>query len=205
MINTHSHNTKLIGLTGGIGSGKSTAARLFQELGIQYIDADDVAREVVKPGEACLQQIIDHFGRHVVNNNGELNRAALREVVFSDPLQRKTLESITHPAIRQRLTEHINKMTGPYALLVHPLLFETSQNTLCEYTIAISVPRELQIERVMQRDNNSRVQVEHILDAQLSNEERSAKADFILENTGNSADLSVKVLQIHTKLQTLLS
>ncbi|SBS31236.1 Dephospho-CoA kinase [Marinomonas aquimarina] len=205
MIDTNANNTKLIGLTGGIGSGKSTAAKLFQEHHVQYIDVDDLAREVVQPGEACLQQIVDHFGPHVLLDNGELNRAALREMVFSKPEQRKTLEAITHPAIRQRLAERLSEMTGLYALLVHPLLFETGQNSLCDYTIAIKVPRELQIERVMQRDRNSRSQVEHILDAQLSNAERCSKADFILENTGNSADLSVKVLHIHNKLQTLLS
>lgn len=205
MIHSHTKKTKLIGLTGGIGSGKSTAAKLFHELNVQYIDADDVAREVVQPGEDCLQQIVDHFGQHVVKANGELDRAALREIVFANPEQRKALESITHPVIRQRLQQHINQMTGLYALLVHPLLFETGQNALCDFTIAISVPKELQIERVMQRDHNSRTQVEHILDTQLSNDERCRQADFILENTGNSADLSVKVLQTHNKLQKLLS
>ena len=205
MINNHTPHIKLIGLTGGIGSGKSTVAKLFHELNIQYIDADDVAREVVQPGEDCLQQIINHFGQEVVKENGELNRANLRTIVFSDPEQRKILESITHPAIRKRMMEHIDNMSGLYALLVHPLLFETGQNTLCDYTIAISVPRELQIERVMQRDHNTQEQVERILDTQLSNEARCSKADFILENTSNSADLSVKVVQIHNKLQTLLS
>lgn len=205
MISDNVKKTKIIGLTGGIGSGKSTAAQLFQQLNVQFIDADDVAREVVEPGEDCLQQIVAHFGDNILLEDGSLNRAALRELVFSNPDKRRALEGITHPAIRRRIAGHLSSMTGCYSLLVHPLLFETGQDVLCDLTIAISVPKELQIERATQRDKNSRQQIERILATQLSNEERCSKADFILENTGTSADLSVKVLQIHNKLQLLLS
>ncbi|MCO4787409.1 MAG: dephospho-CoA kinase [Marinomonas atlantica] len=197
--------TTLIGLTGGIGSGKSTAALLFAELGIEFVDADNVAREVVEPGENCLKQIHDHFGSHILQSDGHLNRSALRDVIFKNPNERAWLESITHPAIRERLLKHIESLKGTYALLVHPLLFETSQHTLCQYTIALNVPRSLQLDRVVARDHNSKAQVERILDSQLSNEDRCSRVDFILENTGNSADLSVKVGMLHNKLMTLLT
>ncbi|SBT19008.1 Dephospho-CoA kinase [Marinomonas gallaica] len=197
--------TTLIGLTGGIGSGKSTAALLFEELGIEFVDADNIAREVVQPGERCLKQIHDHFGCQILHSDGSLNRSALREIIFQNPDERIWLESVTHPAIRKRLIHHIDSMKGTYALLVHPLLFETSQHTLCQYTIALNVPRSLQLDRVVARDNNSKTQVERILDTQLSNEDRCSRADFILENTGNSADLSVKVSMLHNKLITLLT
>lgn len=198
-------NTKIVGLTGGIGSGKSTAALLFSDLGVEFIDADDVAREVVAPGELCLEKICDHFGPTILNEDGSLNRSALRELIFKHPEERKWLESITHPAIRQRLNEHIHAMTGTYALLVHPLLFETAQDQICDYTIALDVPRSLQLKRVMQRDNNSQILVEKILETQLSNEDRCKRADFILENTGNSSDLSVKVSELHNYLTKLLT
>ena len=195
----------IIGLTGGIGSGKTTVAKLFSKLGVESVDVDDIAREVVTPGENCLQEIVQAFGRDILTEDGSLDRAGLRQIVFADPALRKKLESITHPAIKARLKQKLASCESKIVLLVHPLLFETGQNNECKFTIAISVPKQIQIERVMRRDNNSEQQVMRIMDTQLTNQERIERADFILENTSNNADLSVKVLQLHNKLQNLLS
>ena len=195
----------IIGLTGGIGSGKTTVAKLFNKLGVESVDVDDLAREVVAPGESCLQEIAQAFGSDILTEDGSLDRAGLRQIVFADPALRKKLESITHPAIKARLKQKLASCESKIVLLVHPLLFETGQNNECKFTIAISVPKQIQIERVMRRDNNSEQQVMRIMDTQLTNQERIERADFILENTSNNADLSVKVLQLHNKLQNLLS
>ncbi|RUM49528.1 MAG: dephospho-CoA kinase [Marinomonas sp.] len=195
----------IIGLTGGIGSGKTTVAKLFNKLGVESVDVDDIAREVVAPGENCLQEIVQAFGSDILTEDGSLDRAGLRQIVFADPALRKKLESITHPAIKARLKQKLASCESKIVLLVHPLLFETGQNNECKFTIAISIPKQIQIERVMRRDNNSEQQVMRIMDTQLTNQERIERADFILENTSNNADLSVKVLQLHNKLQNLLS
>ena len=197
------NDTKIIGLTGGIGSGKSTVATLFSALGVPYVDADDVAREVVAPNESCLEAIIAHFGPDIVDESGALNRAKLRAIIFANPSEKVWLENLTHPIIQQRIKTHLAQATGPYVLLVHPLLFEKGHQSLCDYTIAISVPRATQIERVMSRDHNSRSQIENILSAQLSDPERIAKANFILKNTSNHQDLSGTVLKLHTQLLEL--
>ncbi|MFD1383751.1 dephospho-CoA kinase [Rhodanobacter aciditrophus] len=192
--------TKIVGLTGGIGSGKSTIAKLFNQLGIQSIDADDVAREVVLPGEPCLDAIIDAFGEQIILPDGQLNRAKLREEVFQNPESRALLESITHPAIRVRIEDHLNAMTSKYGLLVHPLLFEKHQEHLCDLTIAISVTVAQQVERAMKRDGNNEAQIRRIIQAQLPDEDRIERANFILKNTGTAEDLSGKVTELHKKL-----
>lgn len=194
----------IVGLTGGIGSGKSTAAKMFQDLGASFVDADDVAREVVQPGEQCLDAIAKHFGSSILHEDGSLNRAALREIVFTNPDERIWLEELTHPIIRERLLSHLKQAQGPYVLLVHPLLFEKQQDSLCAYTIALSVPRAIQIERVMQRDHNTLKQVERILATQLTDDERTQKANFILKNTSNNKDLSGRVIMLHKRLLEIL-
>lgn len=175
----------IIGVTGGIGSGKSTVARAFGELGIGWVDADDVAREVVAPGESALGAIAKRFGHHVINNDGSLNRAALRQIVFDDPSQRAWLESVTHPQIRERLLAHLERLstTSPYVLLVSPLLFESGQNSLVHRTLIVDVPEEEQITRTLARDKVSEKQVRAILAAQLSREERLSRADDIIDNS----------------------
>ena len=170
----------IIGLTGGIGSGKSTVARAFEALGAAWVDADDVAREIVLPKEPALLAIQSRFGDQVMHQDGTLNRAALREIVFNDPEQRQWLESITHPKIRERLLQHLERLKAqgaPYVLLVSPLLFESGQNTLVNRAVVVDVPHALQLSRTQQRDGVSESQVRAILAAQLSREQRLAKAD----------------------------
>lgn len=188
----------VVGLAGGIGSGKSTIANLFAQLGVEFVDADDVARQVVEPDSPCLKAISQRYGPEILLKDGTLNRRALRDIVFDEPSERLWLESITHPEIKKRILMQIQSAQSAYVLLVHPLLFETGQNAHCDITVAISVPESLQIDRVCQRDQVSREQAEKIVHTQLSDKERTKQADYVLENTGNTIDLNDKVNQLHS-------
>lgn len=188
----------IIGLTGGIGSGKSTVARAFGELGIGWVDADDVAREVVAVGEPALAAIAEHFGTGVLNYDGTLNRSALRTIIFEDPAQRQWLESVTHPKVRERLLLHLDRLQAqsPYVLLVSPLLFESGQDKLVNRTLVIDVPESLQLTRTLARDGVSESQVRAILAAQLPREERLAKGNDVIDNSGDHANMMRQVIQL---------
>ncbi|AYF35029.1 dephospho-CoA kinase [Vreelandella alkaliphila] len=188
----------VIGLTGGIGSGKSTVARAFGEQGIGWVDADDVAREVVAVGEPALAAIAEHFGTDVLNSDGTLNRSALRTIIFEDPAQRQWLESVTHPQVRERLLLHLDRLQAqsPYVLLVSPLLFESGQDKLVNRTLVIDVPESLQLARTLARDGVSESQVRAILAAQLPREERLAKSNDVIDNSGDHANMMRQVIQL---------
>lgn len=188
----------IIGLTGGIGSGKSTVARAFEELGIGWIDADDVAREVVAVGEPALAAIAEHFGTDVLNSDGTLNRPALRTIIFEDPAQRQWLESVTHPKVRERLLLHLDRLQAqsPYVLLVSPLLFESGQDKLVNRTLVIDVPESLQLARTLSQDGVSESQVRAILAAQLPRAERLAKGNDVIDNSGDHANMMRQVIQL---------
>lgn len=191
----------VIGLTGGIGSGKSTVARQFGSLGVHWVDADDVAREVVEPGMPALTVIADHFGKDILTEDGALDRARLRQIVFEQPEQRAWLESLLHPIIREELTRqlHPTDYTLPYVLLVSPLLLETDQNKLVEEVLVVDVPVDVQIERTMARDTNSREQVERIIAAQMPREQRVAKADAVIDNNQPTDKVSAEVRALHER------
>lgn len=188
----------IVGLTGGIGSGKSTVARAFGSLGIGWVDADDVAREVVMPGEPALAAISEHFGHDVLHADGTLNRAALRSIVFDNPAERKWLESVTHPRVRERILVHLERLQrqSPYVLLVSPLLFESGQDKLVDRTVVVDVPVELQLSRTRARDDVSEAQVHAILAAQLPREERLTKANDVIDNSGDHASMMQQVTQL---------
>lgn len=189
-----------IGLTGGIGSGKSTVARLFAEHSIVTVDADDVARQVVEPGTVALAAIAEHFGTQSLNADGTLNRAALRARVFADAHERLWLESLLHPLIRAEIERQLNQADSPYALLVSPLLLETDQHRLVEQVIVVDVPEAVQIARTMSRDGNTRAQVEQIMAAQLPRDARRAKAHVLIDNDRPLADVAADVARIHRDL-----
>ena len=188
----------IVGLTGGIGSGKSTVARAFGSLGIGWVDADDVAREVVMPGEPALAAIREHFGNDVLHADGTLNRAALRSIVFDNPTERKWLESVTHPRVRERILVHLERLQrqSPYVLLVSPLLFESGQDKLVDRTVVVDVPVELQLSRTRARYDVSEAQVHAILAAQLPREERLTKANDVIDNSGDHASMMQQVTQL---------
>ena len=207
----------IVGLTGGIGSGKSTVTRLFGEHGVHWVDADDVAREVVEPGTPALERIAEHFGEEILTSDGALDRAQLRGIVFEKPEERVWLEGLLHPIIRGELVRQLNcpcplspspspaggegnGYSLPYVLLVSPLLLETDQHELVDRIIVIDVPEDVQLERTMARDTNSREQVERIIAAQMSRKDRLARADEVVNNDRPLDDVTRQVRELHERL-----
>ncbi|WP_417880256.1 dephospho-CoA kinase [Vibrio sp.] len=175
--------TMIVGLTGGIGSGKTTVANLFHDqFEINIVDADIVAREVVEPQSPGLQAIAEHFGQEILTLDGELNRAALRERIFNHPDEKKWLNNLLHPLIRQRIKQQITEMTSDYALLVVPLLVENNWQTMIDRLLVVDVTPETQIDRTCQRDGVPEAQVHSILASQASREQRLLVADDVINN-----------------------
>lgn len=193
----------ILGLTGGIGSGKSAAAQCFVDLGIHLVDADNAARWVVEPGRPALAQIAEHFGAGVLQTDGTLNRAALRELIFKDPQQRAWLEGLLHPLIREEIKQYLARAQSPYAILVSPLLLETSQHQMVQRVLVIDVPEAVQIERTVLRDKTNEAQVRAILKAQASREERLSRADDVIVNDRDPAWLKSEVERLHHFYLTL--
>ena len=193
----------ILGLTGGIGSGKSAAAQCFVDLGIHLVDADNAARWVVEPGRPALSQIAEHFGADVLQADGTLNRAALRELIFKDPQQRVWLEGLLHPLIREEIKQYLARAQSPYAILVSPLLLETSQHQMVQRILVIDVPEAVQIERTVLRDKTNEAQVRAILKAQASREERLRRADDVIVNDRDPAWLKSEVERLHHFYLTL--
>ncbi len=189
----------VLGLTGGIGSGKSAASQWFEAQGIAVVDADIVAREVVDIGQPALQQIREAFGDWVLLEDGSLNRRALREHIFQSPEARKTLENITHPAIRNSIIQQLHAAQSPYAILVSPLLFETNQHELTQHTLLIDAAIELQIQRASQRDRQNVEQIQKIIAAQMPREQKRAMADDIVLNDGELEHLYAHLTPLHEK------
>ena len=187
----------ILGLTGGIGSGKSAASQWFEQQGITVIDADVVAREIVAIGQPALQQIQQAFGDWVLLDDGSLNRRALREHIFQSAHARQQLEAITHPAIRQSIINQLRTATSPYVILVSPLLFETNQHELTERTLLIDADVELQIARASQRDGQNVEQIQKIIAAQMSREDKCRKADDIVVNDGDLQHLYQQLQPLH--------
>jgi dephospho-CoA kinase len=173
----------IVGLTGGIGSGKSTIARHFIDLGVSCIDADLTAREVVQSGEPALVAIKEHFGNVVLLADGTLDRSKLREIVFADQTARQWLNDLLHPLIRQRMLQQCQQANGPYCILMVPLLFENNLQSLVQKTLVIDVDEMTQIRRTMQRDNVTYEQVNAIMAAQFSRQQRQLLADDIITNS----------------------
>ena len=192
----------VVGLTGGIGSGKSTVVRMFGDLGVHWVDADDVAREVVEPGTEALKSIAEHFGADILDDAGALNRAQLRTIVFENPAERQWLESLLHPIIRQELVRQLkpDDYTLPYVLLVSPLLFETDQHQLVDYSLVVDVPVEVQVERTVARDSNSIEQVKRIIGAQMPRDQRCDRADAIIDNNRPFVDVERQVHELHKRM-----
>lgn len=196
----------IIGVTGGIASGKSTVARAFAQYGIPWVDADDIAREVVAPGEPALAEIHQRHGPRVLLEDGRLDRRTLRDIVFADEAERRWLESVTHPRIRKRLGERLEDFRQrdiPYALLVSPLLFESGQRELVDRSLVIDVPEPLQIERTARRDGVDEAQARAIVSAQMPRDERLARADDILANDGDERHLADRIAELDREYRAL--
>lgn len=193
----------ILGLTGGIGSGKSAAAERFVELGVHLVDADQAARWVVEPGRPALASIVERFGAGVLLDDGTLDRSALRQQIFADPAQRRWLEQLLHPLIGQEIFSYLAKAESPYAVYVSPLLIESGQYQKTQRILVIDVPQELQIARTLQRDNTSEEQVQAILKAQLAREERLRHANDVVVNDRDLPWLHEQIDQLHAFYLTL--
>jgi dephospho-CoA kinase len=193
----------ILGLTGGIGSGKSAVAQHFIDQGIHAVDADHAARWVVEPGKPALAQIVAHFGNEVRQDDGQLNRAALRQKIFSDPAQRRWLETLLHPLIAQEIAQSLAQAQSPYAILVSPLLIESGQSKLAQRILVVDAPEQLQIQRTMQRDQSSQAQAEAILNAQASREQRLSQAHDVLVNDRDLSWLKSEAQRLHDFYLTL--
>ncbi|MDO8696420.1 MAG: dephospho-CoA kinase [Pseudomonas sp.] len=193
----------ILGLTGGIGSGKSAAAQHFIDLGVHAVDADHAARWVVEPGRPALAQIAAHFGAGILQADGQLDRALLRTQIFQHPDQRRWLEALLHPLIRQEIISNLAKAESPYAILVSPLLVESGQHFLTQRVLVVDAPEQLQLQRTMQRDHASAEQVQAILKAQASREERLRHADDVLLNDCDINWLQAEVERLHRFYLTL--
>ncbi|MGB0713143.1 MAG: dephospho-CoA kinase [Gammaproteobacteria bacterium] len=195
--------TFLVGLSGGIGSGKSTVARIFSDLGVPTLDADDVARLVVAPDQPALRAIAERFGNGVIARDGSLDRKSMRQAVFSDEQARRDLEAILHPAIRRYMTHWVREQHATYCLWVVPLLFETGMNRLTNQTVVVDLPRSLQRDRVLTRDGDNAAQVDRIMSAQWDRDRRLAAADHVIDNSGSVHDLNSQVSTLHGALVKL--
>lgn len=192
----------VIGLTGGIGSGKSTVARLFEQRGVPIVDADVLSRELVAPGTPALAAIVEQFGAVVIAADGTLDRAALRRRVFDDAGERRRLEAILHPAIRARTRELLDahaESGAAYAINVVPLLVETGQQNDFDRVLVVDVTDAEQIERVMARDRLDQAGAERILASQASREQRLRAADDVIDNNGAPEALAARVEQAHRR------
>jgi dephospho-CoA kinase len=187
----------IIGITGGIGSGKTAASDYLAAQGITVVDADQVSRQIVEPGEPALEQIRARFGDRVLGGDGRLDRAALREIVFADPDERAALEAITHPAIGAEIRRQLEASESSYTILVSPLLLETDQYQMVERVLLVDVPESVQVERTARRDEVPGDQIRHIMAAQMDRQERRRKADDIVLNDGSLADLHEQLDHLH--------
>ncbi|EMB51665.1 dephospho-CoA kinase [Vibrio mimicus] len=190
----------VVALTGGIASGKTTVANLFHEhFGIDLVDADVIAREVVEPGTDGLKAITAHFGQTILNQDGSLNRTALRERIFADPEQKTWLNQLLHPMIRQRMQQALAQTTSPYTLLIVPLLVENQLQNMADRVLVVDVEEHVQIERTIARDNVSIEQAQAILAAQATRAQRLAIADDVLKNDAKNQKLLPQITLLHQK------
>lgn len=195
----------VVGLTGGIGSGKSAVANFFAQRGVPIIDADRIARELVEPGQAALAQITQAFGADLLDSAGQLDRAALRKTIFSDATKRRQLEAILHPRIRATLKDRINQLQARYCIIVIPLLLETGQQDLVDRILVVDAAPETQCQRAQQRDGVSEAEIQAILRTQLPRAQRLNQADDIISNDASLNDLDNQVKILHERYLTLTS
>lgn len=187
----------IIGLTGGIGSGKSAAANFFQNEGISVIDTDQLARKVIEKDTPGYSKVVDSFGANILDNNDSIDRAKLREEVFHDNEKRKILESITHPLVRELMVQKISSSTSPYSIIMVPLIFETNSAKNYDRVLVIDCDVEIQLARATIRDENSADLIQKIIDSQCSRSERLSIANDVIPNNHSIEDLQNRSLAMH--------
>ena len=195
--------TRLVGVTGGIGIGKSIVCHLFAELGVPVIEADEIARELTAPRQPALQSIVREFGEEMLDSEGRLHRDKLRAMVFSEPGRRKRLEEILHPLILEEMLRRAKKVKGPYCLLCIPLLIETGLSGVVDRILVIDAPEPLQVQRVMERDRLTMDEVKAIMQAQTLREKRLKAAHDVIVNDADLTKLAEQVKALHQKYLNL--
>ncbi|MDG1024707.1 MAG: dephospho-CoA kinase [Gammaproteobacteria bacterium] len=195
----------VIGLTGGIGSGKSAAAEIFRSFGVQVVNTDELAREVVEQGQPALTKIAEHFGRNILSTEGVLDRATLRKIVFSNPAAKSWLEALLHPLIAKLLQERLAEANSPYSILESPLLFETEQYKFVNRVLVVDVSEETQLSRAMARDGSSEAVIRSIITSQIDRDERILRADDVVSNDGSLEQLQANIKSLHTHYQGISS
>ncbi|MDG1751324.1 MAG: dephospho-CoA kinase [Thalassotalea sp.] len=185
----------IVGLTGGIGSGKTTVSNMFAELGVEVIDADIVARQVVAPNSEALVKIVEHFGQDILNKNGELNRGTLRSKIFSNENEKQWLNALLHPLIRQNILNELALASGDYCILSAPLLLENNLQALVNRVLVVDISVATQLSRTCQRDSSNQQEVNAIINSQISREKRLTFADDIINN--ESSDLNEVITQVN--------
>ncbi|HYS28802.1 MAG TPA: dephospho-CoA kinase [Candidatus Limnocylindria bacterium] len=194
---------RVLGLTGGLGSGKSTVSRMFADLGAEVIDADQLAREVVMPGKPALKEIVDTFGREFLRKDGMLDRPRLGHLIFGDPTARTWLNAITHPRIQSRMAEEISARESKDGILVLdiPLLYENRRTSIVEAVVVVWVDRATQIQRLVERDGLSEAEAQRRIAAQLSLDEKRKRADFVVNNTLTLEATREQVADVYRKFR----
>ena len=187
----------IVGLTGGIGSGKSAAGNEFFKLGITVIDADSVAKDAASKNTKAYRNIVDHFGSNILNNLKEIDRKKLWDIIFSDPSQKDILESILHPVIRENITSQILSSKSQYTIIMVPLIFETNSMNQYQRILVVDCDEEIQISRAAKRDNSSKEDIKKILNSQATREERLSIANEVILNNSSIKSLQMEVLRVH--------
>ena len=205
MLMTQEKQTLVIGLTGGIACGKSVVTQILHKKGVPIIDADKIAKKIVQPKQPALISIVKLFGKEILNNDGSLDRKALRLKVFNDQEKLSQLEAILHPKIREEIQKEIIEKTStyPYIVVDIPLLVEKNYQALFDQIWVVDCLPEQQIERAMMRDNTSKKQIENIIATQVNRQQRLAIADKVLDNTGSLDKLRLQVDEYHNKLMSI--
>lgn len=188
-----------VGLTGGVASGKSTVSHLFRALGVPIIDTDELARDVVEPGQPPLERLVERFGASILTPDGHLDRPALRTIVFSDPKARADLEALTHPAIGAALERRSAASGGPYQILVIPLLVEKNLGSQLDRVLVVDCEEELQLQRLQRRDGSTLIEARSILNAQATRTARLAAAHDVIKNDGAVGALQAQVAALHAR------
>ena len=192
-----------VGLTGGIGCGKTTIAKVFAQLNIPVIDADEIAHRLVAIGQPALAQIEQEFGADILSPDGSLNRKKLRELIFSDPKQKQKLESILHPLVYQSIQAELRQLNAPYCIICIPLLFETNMTCLVDRVLVVDCPVETQIERIRKRDNMTIERIQSIIDSQVSRTFRKSQANDVIDNSECDDRLAEAVKKLHNSYLSL--
>lgn len=197
--------TICIGLTGGIGSGKTTVANLFKKLNVPMIDADDIARHITQKNELAYEKIVAHFGKKILNNTHDIDRKKLRELIFKNKIEKVWLENLLHPMIRKIMKDTIAKIKSPYCICVIPLLAESTGIDFIDRVLVIDTPVEAQLVRAKKRDGATDDAIQKIIDSQANPSNRIKIAHNVLSNTGDIATLEEKIMRLHQQYLGLSS